>query len=242
VSDEMVKRYRKTREKQSAIADALLTEVNTMRFQNTNPIFDYKALRLMLGIIALALPFLVTAIAKMPLPSISASYFTGARDTFVGLLFVVGGLMLAYNGHTSLEAFAAKIAATCALLVALFPTAKACGDLSQTASIHAAAAVLLFSILAWFCFVPFRKNTKGKGGKKGRRAKLYFACGSVIVASMALGLISKLFFSCEKVASLDLIYWVEAISLGAFGVAWIVAGKVIPALVDEDEQLRLFRH
>jgi len=195
----------------------------------------------MLGIIAFAMPWVVTAIAQSPLPSISASYFTDARDEFVGMLFVIGGLMLAYNGHTTREAIAAKIAEICALLIALFPTAKACGDPSQAAIIHTAAAVLLFSILAWFCFVPFRKNTKGKGGKKGKRAKLYFACGSVIVASMAVGLISKLFFSCEKVASLDLIFWVEAISLGAFGVAWIVAGKIIPALVDDDEALKVFR-
>lgn len=213
-----------------------------MKFQNTNPIFDYKALRLMLGIIALTLPFLVTAIAKMPLPSISASYFSEARDEFVGLLFVVGGLMLAYNGHTNREAYAAKVAAICALLIALFPTAKACGDPSQTAAIHTVAAILMFSILAWFCFVPFRKNTKGKGGKKGARAKLYFACGSVIVICMAAGLVGKLVLSCEKAASLDLIFWVEAISLGAFGVAWIVAGKVIPLIVDEEEALKLFRH
>lgn len=213
-----------------------------MRFQHTNPIFDYKALRLMLGIIALALPFLVTAIAQMPLPSISASYFTEARDEFVGLLFVVGGLMLAYNGHTNREAIAAKVAAICAILIALFPTAKACGDPSQTATIHTAAAVLMFSILAWFCLVPFRENTKGQGGKKGRRAKLYFICGSVIVAAMAVALIGKLLLTCQQAADLDLVYWVEAIGLGAFGVAWIVAGKIIPLLVDQEDALKLFRH
>lgn len=213
-----------------------------MQFQHTNPIFDYKALRLMLGIIAFALPFLVTAIAQEPLPSISASYFTEARDEFVGLLFVVGGLMLAYNGHTNREAYAAKLAAICAILIALFPTTKACGDPSQTATIHTVAAVLLFSILAWFCFVPFRKNTKGKGGKKGRRAKLYFICGSVMVAAMAAGLIGKLLLTCQQVADLDLIYWVEAIALGAFGVAWIVAGKIIPMLVSDEDALKLFRH
>lgn len=213
-----------------------------MQFQHTNPIFDYKALRLMVGIIAFALPFVVTAIAQMSLPSISASYFTEARDEFVGLLFVVGGLMLAYNGHTNREAMAAKVAAICAIVIALFPTAKACGDPSQTATIHTAAAVLMFSILAWFCFVPFRKNTKGKGGKKGRRARLYFACGSVIVAAMAVGLIGKLLLSCQQVADLDLIYWIEAVALGAFGVAWIVAGKIIPALVDKEDALRIFQH
>lgn len=212
-----------------------------MQFQHTAPIFDYKALRLMLGIIAFTMPWVVTIIAQSPLASISASYFTEARDEFVGMLFIVGGMMLAYNGHTTSEARAAKVAAICALLIALFPTAKACGTPSNTATIHGLAAVLLFLILAWFCFVPFRKNTKGQGGKKGRRAKLYFACGTVMVVAMAVGLIGKLALTCQQVDNLDLIYWVEAVSLAAFGVAWITAGKIIPILVDRDEALKVFR-
>lgn len=212
-----------------------------MQFQQTQPIFDYKALRLMVGVIAFAMPWVVTIIAQSSLPSISASYFTEARDEFVGMLFVVGGMMLAYNGHTSREAWAAKIAAVCALLIALFPTAKACGDPSGTSTIHGVAAILLFLILAWFCFVPFRKNTKGRGGKKGRRAKLYFACGVIMLAAMTAGLIGKLIMTCEQVDAIDLIYWVEAVALGAFGVAWITAGKIIPALVDDEEALKIFR-
>lgn len=101
---------------------------------------------------------------------------------------------------------------------------------------------MLFSILAYFCFGPFRENTKGKGGKKGARAKLYFSCGAVMVGCMLIGAIGKLFLPCETVRSLGLIYWVEAVALGAFGVAWITAGKVIPMIVDEDEALKLFRH
>ena len=213
-----------------------------MQFQNTQPIFDYKALRLMLGIIAFAMPWVVTIIAQSSLPSISASYYTEARDEFVGMLFVVGGLMLAYNGHTNREAWAAKTAAICALLIALCPTTKACGESSLSATIHGIAAVLMFLILAWFCFVPFRKDTKGQGGKKGRRAKLYFTCGCIMVAAMVAGLIGKLLLTCQQVDSIDLIYWVEAVALAAFGVAWIVAGKIIPALVDEQDALKLFRH
>ena len=105
-----------------------------------------------------------------------------------------------------------------------------------------ATAVLLFVILAYFCFGPFRKNTKGKGGKKGARAKLYFLCGSVMVICMSVGLIGKLALSCQTMADWNVIYWVEAIALGAFGVAWIVAGKIIPLLVDEQDALKLFRH
>lgn len=212
-----------------------------MRFQNTPPIFDYKALRLMVGIIAFAMPFLVTLIARTPLASISASYYTDARDFFVGLLFVVGALMLAYNGHATQEAWASKIAAVCALIVALFPTSKACGASSLTSVVHFSAAVLLFIILAYFCFGPFRANTKGRGGKKGVRAKLYFACGCVMVICMLVGLVGKLVLSCATMEAWNVIYWVEAIALGAFGVAWIVAGKVIPMLVDEEDALKLFK-
>ena len=212
-----------------------------MRFQRTSPIFDYKALRLMLGIIAFVMPFLVTLIARTPLASISASYHTEARDFFVGLLFIVGALMLAYNGHTTREALASKIAALSAIVVALFPTSQSCGSSSSTSVIHFSAAVLLFLILAYFCFWPFRENTKGKAGKRGVRAKFYFACGCVMVVCMLVGLIGKLVFSCETMNAWSVIYWVEAIALGAFGVAWVVAGKVIPLLVDDEEELKLFR-
>lgn len=213
-----------------------------MQFQHTPPVFDYRALRLMLGIIAFLMPWLVTSIAQSPLPSISASYFTEARDYFVGLLFVVGGLMLAYNGHTSTEAWASKAAAIAALLIALYPTAKDSCESSMTSTVHGAAAVALFAILTYFCFGPFRRNTKGQGGKKGVRAKLYFLCGSVMAAALVTGLAGQWLLACELVARLNLIFWVEAVALTAFGVAWIVAGKIIPLVVDDDEALRVFRH
>ena len=43
----------------------------------------------------------------------------------------------------------------------------------------------------------------------------------------------------DQVQASTLTYWTETFSLFAFGVDWIVAGKVIPALVDEDERLKL---
>ncbi len=212
-----------------------------MRFANTPPTFDYKAQRLMLGIIALILPFLVTAIAGRALPSISASYFTDARNWFVGLLFIVGGLMFTYNGHTNTESIASKTAALASVAVALFPTSEATCSSSPTSAIHTTAAVIMFLILAYFCFGPFRERTKGQSGKKGRRAKLYFVCGSIIGLSMLVGLIGAVFFDCETTTKIELTYWVETFALIAFGVAWIVSGKVIPWLVDQDEALKVFQ-
>ena len=212
-----------------------------------NEVFDYRALRLLLGVIAFTLPFLVTWIAKTDpaftaeLKSISASYYTNARDTFVGLLFVVSAFLWAYNGHTLKEKFASKAASLAAVLVALFPTACIGCKSDLRSMIHTFAAVGLFSILAYFCFGPFRKNTKGRGGKKGRRSKIYFACGCVMILGMLLGattFIPQLEAYSER---FSLLFWGEAIALGAFGVAWITAGKVIPILVDKEEALPLFR-
>ena len=140
-------------------------------------VFDYRALRLLMGIIALSLPFVVSLIAFESLSSISASYYTEARDAFVGLLLIVGAFLWAYNGHGPKEAIASKIASVAAILVAIFPTS--CADCTVkiptifpvtkiTPIIHYVAALCLFSILAYFCFGPFRKNTKGKKGKKAK--------------------------------------------------------------------------
>lgn len=62
-------------------------------------VFDYKALRLMVGAIAFLLPWVVIIATLSVTSSISASYHTKVRDIFVGALFVIGALLLAYNGH-----------------------------------------------------------------------------------------------------------------------------------------------
>jgi len=62
-------------------------------------VFDYKALRLMVGGIAFLLPWVVIFATLSVTSSISASYHTKVRDIFVGALFVIGALFVAYNGH-----------------------------------------------------------------------------------------------------------------------------------------------
>ena len=210
--------------------------------ENRSVVFDYRALRLLMGLIALALPFVVTALSTTDLSSISASYYTEARDAFVGMLFVVSAFLWAYNGHAPAEGRAGKIASLAAILVALFPTACDSCKSGIVSVIHYLAAVTLFSILAYFCFRFFRKNTKGqlRMSKKWRRDKIYLACGTVMVACMLIAAVANLTLSEETLKAWQVTYWAEAIALGAFGVAWIVAGKYLAALTDEDEELRLF--
>jgi len=204
-----------------------------------NPVFDYRALRLLVGLVAFALPVAVWVISCTRLSSISASYYTGARDVLVGALFVIGALLCAYNGHTPQEKWVSKVASLAAIVVALCPTScDGCeGDARSVA--HGIAAVVLFATIAFFCFIPFRKDTKGQPGKRGRRAKVYLVCGWIIVACMAGAGVAKLLLPTIAEEEWRTMFWAESIALWAFGVAWIVAGKVLSPLVDEADRLRL---
>src|SRR5215831_16549908 len=200
-------------------------------------VFDYRALRLTIGVIAFALPIVVSALAGMRLTSISASYYTAARDSFVGLLFVVGDFLWAYNGHSFNEGAASKIAGLCAALVPMFPTACDGCTSDYRSTVHAAASVILFSVLAYFCIGPFRRERSTS--RKRRRSAVYLICGWVIVGCMLSVPLAKLVLSGATTDRIRLTYWGETIALAAFGTAWIVAGKWIPWLADDDERLRL---
>lgn len=203
--------------------------------RSDSAVFDYRLLRLVMGLIAFLLPLIVDMRSSEALTSISASYHTEARDLFVGLLFVVGALLMAYRGHTARENRGANLAAIAAVLVALFPVPDTGEPVDWTAWVHYGSAVALFGVLAWFCFVPFQKNTKGCGGMRERRSRIYRASGWTMVAAMAgLGL-AGLVLDPDTSASYGLIYWAEFIALWAFGVAWITAGKVLPFLIGPED-------
>lgn len=198
-------------------------------------VFDYRALRLTVGVIAFLLPIVVTIVASRSLESISASYYTDARDIFVGMLFIVAALLFAYNGHTLLQACVSKIAAIAAALTALFPISCSTCLTTPTSIVHYSSAAILFSILTWFCLGPFRTNTRGKGGKRGLRSRIYLVCGLTMVGSMlCIVLLPK-----EILERFNLVFWAESIALSAFGVAWVVAGKYLRFLVDEEQALHI---
>lgn len=212
-----------------------------MKIQITAPIFDYKTLRFVMGLIAIAIAPVVSLIADITLSSVSASYHTEARNVFVGMLFIVGGFLGAYNGHTIWQSVWSKVAAIAALVVALFPTECDTCLPDRTSFAHGIAALTLFVILAYFCFGPFRKKTKGQGGKKSRRSKIYLSCGLIMVGAMVAGVIAKFAYSNEVLKANAVVYWVEAVALTTFGFAWFVAGKTLNVFVDEDQKHYLLK-
>src|SRR5579859_4670785 len=65
-----------------------------------NLVFDYHTLRFYVGVLAFLIPWVDMALARQIPPSISWSYYAGARDFFVGSMCIIGILLIAYKGHT----------------------------------------------------------------------------------------------------------------------------------------------
>lgn len=234
-------------------------------------VFNYLILRTIIGVIALSLPFVVWWAANIDYPgvgiptSISITYHLGARDIFVGSLFIVSAFLFAYNGHyyeqhpnsQRKQSLLSKIAGACAAIVALFPSScngqwifDTTGQNIETCSqapllgflsigmVHTTAAVTLFLILTRFCLYYFQLNTKGKGGMKGRRSIIYQICGWTMVAAMLVGafdVVIEFFWQQEDSVS-KVMFAVELVCLVAFGIAWLVAGKQIPILATSLER------
>ena len=72
------------------------------------------------------------------------------------------------------------------------------------------------------------------------RSGIYLTCGWIMVVTMVGFGIAKVSLACEVMSSLCITFWVETILLITFGVAWMVAGKFLKFLVDDDEIFRIF--
>lgn len=192
-----------------------------------------------IGILAITMP-LIVYLSAYPAPkclkngmlhSISAYYHTDARDVLVGMICALSFCFMAYNGHSTVDKIASKIAAFSALGVALIPTAIFDGEYTCIPSngsclreyIHVFCAVLLLLTMAFFSIKIF---THREGGDTIAPRKLFFYLfyGYSILASLGLIAIYMLFLkeTFPVTASWHLIFWLETVSLVAFGCSWLL--------------------
>ena len=82
--------------------------------------------------------------------------------------------------------------------------------------LHGGAATIFFIVIAYFALVLFRK------GSNRIRNNIYLVCGIVIRIAIA-GLASRSVWG-HFVAALKPFFWLEAIAVWAFSVAWLVKG------------------
>jgi hypothetical protein len=205
-----------------------------------------KDLRLGVGVIGALLPIMLIAwngIAgdKTIVPtSMSGSYYTSARNLFVGSLCALGVFLILYR-HTTLQNLCTWCAGAFALLVAFAPTAPAppVTEPQWVNYLHHAAAGALILTLGVFCFVLERGDAAGAASldpaEPARyraqpqvpswRKILYLTCGGLVLLSGAFALYTGVWPASWSTGWPSL-YLFEAVAVSAFGIAWITAAAV----------------
>lgn len=195
--------------------------------------------RQLLGVLGIALPVMVVLAAGLRpvkhieawkmLPSISAYYHTGAEAFFIGIVVALGVFLLTYEGFGNADGrkdrTAARIAGASALVLAVFPT-EAQGGFPCPGwwkpwmeVLHATGAAVLFlsfGYMSWFLF-PLSDKTLSR--EKRLRNLIHRLCALVIGAGLAWALVAG--FLLQRG-----IFLPETLMLLAFGISWLVKGKV----------------
>ncbi|MER5355066.1 DUF998 domain-containing protein [Kitasatospora sp. NPDC002551] len=199
-----------------------------------------RRLRLGIGLLGFLLPIVLpvgnslTSARIALLSSMSASYYTHMRNVFVGGLCAIGVFLICYR-HDRREDRLSSVAGVLAIGVALFPTeppdsvtAHPSGAQTAVGMVHLAFAAGLFGVLAYFCLRLFADSPAG-GGRRPARDWVYLVCGWVIVAGMATVAAAGLLHLARD-WPLTLPYLGEAVSVLAFGVAWLVKSEALTGL------------
>jgi hypothetical protein len=211
----------------------------------------YFTLRKAVGFLGILLPltcligsFLIPSCEDKIHKSISDYYFTPLRDVFVGILAAVAFFLFAYRGFGKLDFWMAKLGALAALGIAFFPTTAKCHlncnidfpvFYEHSGIVHLSSAFLLFGVLIYFCLFSFKNqdpNEEILGVNTADNIWIYKTCGyTMLVCVICIGLYFKFImpnYSCEEFpVSCNVVFWLEAIALSAFGISWTVKGNFV---------------
>jgi hypothetical protein len=219
--------------------------------QNSILVISYLNLRKAIGIIGVALPF-VLAFGQILLHalkiqsslhtpvienSISSYYYTDMRNIFVGSMCAIGVFLMSYRGYDWRDAIAGRFAFVCAIGVALFPTSPlpvATADQKLIGGVHLTFAALLFLTLAYFSLMLFTETDPNKTPtrQKLKRNVVYRVSGYIMLACIALIAVAALPPIKAMVERFEPRFWLESIAIVAFGISWLTKGEAI--LKDQD--------
>jgi hypothetical protein len=206
-------------------------------------VISFLTLRKAIGYLGIAMPIVVRVGAYLfeNIPSntsISAYYYTGTRDIFVGTLFAIGVFMFCYRGYDAQDRVLTNAAGLCGAAIGLLPTepiyhpvilarfpdvnTAACYQSHGPLGYHIYVVAAFFLIISYLTIFRFTKSDKPVvTGRKKSRNRIYVLCGVVMLASLAAIVLLKW---ASRTAS---IFWPETIAIVAFGVAWLTKGEAI---------------
>jgi hypothetical protein len=195
----------------------------------------YVFQRLAIGALALALPPLLVFGEPLVFDgqpfvrgSLSAYYYSGAREVFVGVIWAIGVFLITYKVlDWSRESMLSTFAGLAAIFVAVFPTGRPGDGFPLTPlqelvgegsveKIHFVAAATFILLLAWISSYFARK--------RHTHQQLHWACTVVILLAGGLALLTA--FSGEPDKGILIAEWS---AVWAFAASWLAT--VEPALL-----------
>jgi hypothetical protein len=215
-----------------------------MNINESNAIISYINLRILIGILAIALPFVCIfggmLIAKESIQtSISIYYYTNVRDCFVGILVGISMFLVSYKGYGKVDNVVTTITGIIGLGLVIFPCYSP--DYINTkvgffhipieisGYIHLICAFAYFALMAYnsmFIFTKTYDNKKMTKNKK-RRNIVYRICGFLIFLSLITLLLVFIFGGASTIAEKQIMLKIEAVMLISFGISWLVKSKAI---------------
>jgi hypothetical protein len=94
----------------------------------------------------------------------------------------------------------------------------------------------MFLILAYFCYV-FYKRAREKGHTEAnRRAVVYAVSGFAIVASILAMVIDTVSRDALSAVTHRFVFYCERTALVAFGISWLTASLTVPVLTSSHER------
>lgn len=187
-------------------------------------------LRIVLGILAMALPWIVALLYGGIPASISATYYVAQCITpFMGILISASIILICYKGYTLCDDIILSLAGIMGLCICLFPTGTSLYALVGTfqvpvhisSMIHNISAIVFFGLLSFNSLFLFTKSSGEKTKKKKIRNIIYIICGIGMLASFGILLLPS--FPCR-------IWVIETIALSFFGISFLTKADVFPFL------------
>ncbi len=185
-----------------------------------------KRLRVMIGWLAMLLPWIVVLLIGYFPKSISATWYTNACTPFMIVLGAASLLLISYRGYEKIDDIILTCSGMAGLGICLFPcsietvTGKVGTfmiDSKISHIVHIICAVIFFALLAYNSFFLFTKCDGAKTKQKKIRNIIYRVCGIGMVASFAILLLPPFHIK---------VWLMETIALLFFGVSFLTKADI----------------
>ena len=187
-------------------------------------------LRVVLGVLAILLPWIVALLNGGFPASISATYYVPACITpFMGILIASSVILMCYRGYELQDDIILSLSGLFGLFICLFPTYSSAYELvgtfqipaSISSTIHNVSAFIFFALLSYNSFFLFTKGDGNPTKNKKIRNIIYRVCGVGMLASFLLLLLPDFHIK---------VWLVETFALFFFGVSFLTKADVFPFL------------